>query len=67
MSKGRRAKPLHHLRYTPQCLIAGLMTVSVVVGLEMVDIDQQECQRTTIAKRLLPHTRKVVIERATVF
>src|SRR5882757_2396776 len=64
--EGTACKSLHNLRNAPQRLIARLVAIPVVVGLEVVDIDQQEREGTTIPQRLLPHAWEVIIERATV-
>src|SRR6185437_2347520 len=57
---------LHYLRHALQRRIAGLMPIPVVVGLEVIDVHEKECERTAVAHRLLPEARVVVIERAAV-
>src|SRR6185437_13134758 len=47
-------------------MIACLVTVTIVVGFEMVDIDQQHRQRAPVTHSLLPHARELVLESATV-
>src|SRR6185437_15073746 len=64
--EGTAGKTLHHLSHPPQCAIACLMAVAVVVGLEVVDIDQQQRQAAMIAHRLLPHPREVLLESTSV-
>jgi hypothetical protein len=65
--QGSARKRLHHLGHSPQGLIAGLMAVAVVVGFEVVNVDQKQCQLSAIAKRLLPHPREIIVERPTIF
>src|SRR6185437_5198446 len=53
---------LYHLRHATQRAISRLMTVTVVVCLEVVNVDQQQCQAAMITQGLLPDTGEVLIE-----
>jgi outer membrane receptor protein involved in Fe transport len=41
-------------RQQDQAVVAGAMPMAIVVGLEVVDIDEQHCQRPTVPTRALP-------------
>src|SRR6185312_6013615 len=53
---------LHGLRDPPQRLISSEMPVAVVVGFEVIDIDQQDANGAAVLDRLLPQADEVVIE-----
>ncbi len=53
---------LYRLRDAAQCLIARKVSVAVVVGFEMIDIDQQDAKRAPILDGLLPQANEIVVE-----
>src|SRR5262245_49529674 len=42
--------------------VAGLMSVSIVVFLEMIDVDQQHRERPTVTQGLLPRAVQMLVE-----
>jgi len=64
--EGTTCKSLHNLRNASKRLITRLVAIPVVVGLEVVDIDQEQRKGASIPERLLPHAWVVVIECAAV-
>src|SRR5688500_16625847 len=54
------------LRDPLQTIVAGLVAVEVVVDLEEVYVDENECDAVVLAARLPPETLDVVVEDATV-
>src|SRR5262245_54098879 len=52
------------LRDLPQDFVTSLMAVVIVVGLEVIDVDQDQRERRLVANRLRPDALDVVIESA---
>src|SRR6185312_2121897 len=53
---------LNGVRYFAQRRIAGLVPVTVVVGFEVIDIDQQERERTAVLRGLSPEPWQIIVE-----
>ena len=49
-------------RDAPQAIVAGLMTMQIVVDLEVIDIDQNDLDRYLFPSRLTPDALDVVVE-----
>src|SRR5215469_4715350 len=64
--EGPAREALYDLRHAAQRRIAGLMPVAVVVGLEVIDVEEEQGNGAAVAYRELPEARVVVVECATV-
>ena len=62
-----RCEGLYGLRDTAQCLITGLMSVAVGVRFEVIDVDEQDCERPTVRAGVRPEAGEMVIEHTAVF
>ena len=59
-------KPLQHLRHVAQRAIAGLVAVAVVVGFEVIDVDEQDRDDALLVGRALPQLLELLVEHAPV-
>src|SRR5262245_43450386 len=57
---------LHGLRHLLQRYVASLVSITVVVVLEVIHVDQQDRERTPVIDRLLPEAEQLFVEYATV-
>jgi hypothetical protein len=57
---------LTHLRHLSQRSIAGLVTIMVVVGFEVIDVEQRGSRCGDLRRRALPQPLEVLVEHAPV-
>ena len=59
-------KTIDELCNVAQTLVAGLMTVVIVVVFEIIEIDHQHGKRRPVAQTLLPDPQQVLVERTSI-
>ena len=52
----------HRLRDVSQTMISGLMTVAIVIGFEVIEIDHDDGELHLVAHRLVPDPTNLILE-----